>query len=55
MRTNPEILVIDDEVSIRRLLEITLKSNDYKVREASTGKEGVQKAMDLLPDLILLD
>ncbi|MGZ3918449.1 MAG: response regulator [Flavisolibacter sp.] len=55
MRTNPEILVIDDEVSIRRLLEITLKSNDYKVREASTGKEGMQKAMDLLPDLILLD
>jgi two-component system KDP operon response regulator KdpE len=34
-----EILVVDDEAQIRKLLQITLESNDYKVRLATTGKE----------------
>ena len=52
---NPEILIIDDEPQIRKLLEITLQSNDYKVREASTGKEGLLLAANRPPELILLD
>lgn len=51
----PEILVIDDEPQIRKLLQITLESNDYKVWQASTGKEGVMMAANHPPDLILLD
>ena len=35
------ILVIDDEVQIRRLLEITLSSNGFKISEAATGKDGL--------------
>ena len=35
------ILIIDDEVQIRRLLEITLSANGYKISEASTGKDGL--------------
>lgn len=50
-----EILVIDDEPQIRRLLEITLESNDFIVRLAETGKEGIQLAAQHTPDLILLD
>ena len=38
------ILIIDDEVQIRRLLEITLSANGYKISEASTGKEGLTLA-----------
>jgi two-component system, OmpR family, KDP operon response regulator KdpE len=49
------ILVIDDEVQIRRLLEITLNLNGYKVTEAATGKEGIIKAATQTPALILLD
>lgn len=49
------ILVIDDEPQIRRLLEITLESNDFIVRLAETGKEGIQLAAQHTPDLILLD
>jgi two-component system KDP operon response regulator KdpE len=52
---NAEILVIDDEVQIRKLLEITLQSNDYKVTEASTAHEGIIMAANHPPDLILLD
>lgn len=55
MKMNPEILVIDDELSIRRLLDITLHSNDFSVTEASTGQEGMQKAILRPPELILLD
>lgn len=50
-----EILVIDDEPQIRKLLQISLESNDYRVFQASTGKEGVIAAANHLPDLILLD
>lgn len=50
-----EILVIDDEPQIRKLLEITLESNDYKVALAETAKEGVLKAANHPPELIILD
>jgi two-component system KDP operon response regulator KdpE len=53
--TKAEILVIDDEPQIRKLLEITLESNDYKVWQASTGKEGMIMAANHPPELILLD
>jgi two-component system KDP operon response regulator KdpE len=49
------ILIIDDEVQIRRLLEITLSANGYKISEASTGKEGLMLAATLHPILIILD
>src|ERR1700749_4975631 len=51
----PEILIIDDEPQIRKLLEITLESNDYKVMQAETGKEGILLAANHPPELILLD
>lgn len=50
-----EILIIDDERQIRKLLEIALESNDYKVMQAETGKEGVIQAANHPPELILLD
>ena len=50
-----EILVIDDESQIRKLLEITLESNDFRVIQAETGKQGVLLAANHSPDLILLD
>lgn len=50
-----EILIIDDEPQIRKLLEIALESNYYKVLQAETGKEGVILAANHPPELILLD
>lgn len=49
------ILIIDDEAAIRKLLDITLQSNDYKVTQAATAKEGELMAAMHQPDLILLD
>lgn len=50
-----EILVIDDESGIRKLLGITLQSNGYAVREAVNAKEGLIMAANHPPDLVVLD
>lgn len=50
-----EILIIDDEPQIRKLLEITLQSNGYAVQQAVSAKEGLIMASNHPPDLVLLD
>ncbi len=52
---NAEVLLIDDEQQIRKLLEIALESNGYKVIFAENGKQGIQFAANHSPDIILLD
>jgi len=49
------ILIIDDEVQIRSLLEITLEANGFRTAEAITGKEGCSLAASVQPVLIILD
>ncbi len=48
------VLVIDDEKSIREVLEIALEDR-FKVYLASSGSQGLEMARELKPDLILLD
>lgn len=50
-----EILIIDDEPQIRKLLEITLQSSGYIPRSASSAKEGLIMAGNHPPEMILLD
>ena len=50
-----EILIIDDEPQIRRLLDITLQSNGYAVKQAVSAREGLIMAANHPPELILLD
>jgi two-component system KDP operon response regulator KdpE len=51
----PVILVVDDEISIRRLLRATLERASYKVREAANGREAIDIAVADDPALVLLD
>ena len=55
MTLSDTILIIDDEIQIRRLLEITLSANGYKISDASTGKEGINLAASIQPRIIILD
>jgi len=55
MDTKQTILIIDDEIQIRRLLEINLAANGYRVIEAETAKEGLLLAASVNPILIILD
>ncbi|MBK8049033.1 MAG: response regulator [Anaerolineales bacterium] len=55
MSEGPVVLVVDDEVQIRRFLRISLESNQYRVHEVETGQEALAKAAQLRPDVIILD
>jgi CheY-like chemotaxis protein len=51
-----KILVIDDEADIREVLSTSLQlTTDWKVETASSGKDGVLKAIKYRPDAIVLD
>lgn len=51
----PLVLVIDDQPGIRRLLTEVLSEEGYSVIEAANGYDGLQKARDYQPALILMD
>lgn len=51
----PEVLVVDDESQIRRLLRFTLEDAGYIVREAETGHAGLVAAAHAPPDAMILD
>jgi two-component system KDP operon response regulator KdpE len=51
----PTVLVIDDELQIRRLLRVCLESNGYRVCEAANGQEGISGAAQHRPDVVVLD
>jgi two-component system alkaline phosphatase synthesis response regulator PhoP len=50
-----QILFVDDDALLRRLVRHMLEQGGYKVSLASSGKEGLTSARTQLPDLILLD
>ncbi|ANE50899.1 response regulator [Flavisolibacter tropicus] len=50
-----EVLIIDDEVQIRKLLQIALGSNGYIINQAATAKEGLALAANHPPDAVILD
>ncbi|MDX2138242.1 MAG: response regulator [Chloroflexota bacterium] len=55
MSDGAQILVIDDEVQIRRFLRISLEANGYRVHEAVAGQEGIARTAQLRPDVVILD
>ena len=51
----PMILVIDDEVQIRRLLRVSLEAAGFRISEAANGQEGIVQAAMSRPNVIILD
>jgi two-component system KDP operon response regulator KdpE len=49
------ILVIDDESSIRKFLRISLEAQQFEVHEAASGQAGIQEVAGRKPDLVILD
>ncbi len=49
------VLVIDDEIQIRRLLEIAIASKGWEAFSSATGEDGLDAARALKPDVVLLD
>ena len=53
--TSANILVVDDEPQIRRVMRTTLTTQGYVVRDARSGEEALEQLREEKPDLILLD
>jgi DNA-binding response OmpR family regulator len=54
-RRREKILVVEDDKSLRDGLVMNLELEGYQVESASEGEEGLRKAFDSRPDLIILD
>ena len=50
-----KILIVDDEPDILELIRYNLEKEGYKVFLASNGLDGIAKAKEVIPDLIILD
>ncbi|MBI4863753.1 MAG: response regulator [Candidatus Riflebacteria bacterium] len=55
MISKAKILVVDDDAVIRQSLSKALQKQDYDVRTAADGSQGLETAWEWRPDLILLD
>ncbi len=53
--SGPAVVLIEDELPIRRFLRATLTSQGYRLFEAATGADGLAEAATRQPDLIILD
>jgi two-component system, OmpR family, KDP operon response regulator KdpE len=51
----PVVLLIEDEMQMRRFLRATLQSHEYQLVEATTARDGLAQAAGRNPDVILLD
>jgi two-component system KDP operon response regulator KdpE len=55
MIPQPVILIIDDEVQIRRFLRVSLEAAGYRIVEAARGQDGVVQAAMSRPNVVILD
>ena len=49
------VLIVDDDESVRELIEFIVKKEGFRIEKAADGEEALQKARAVNPDLILLD
>jgi two-component system, OmpR family, KDP operon response regulator KdpE len=52
---SPLLLIVDDELPIRRFLRTSLAAEGYRLVEAETGEQAVRLAAQQPPDLVVLD
>ena len=50
-----KILIVDDQLEVRELVEVTLRTEDYQILKAENGAQAVEVARAEKPDLILMD
>lgn len=50
-----KLLIVDDEQAIRRFLRTALTAHDYEVHESTNGEDAIVQAINIRPDLIILD
>ncbi len=54
-RSRPRVLIVDDEETVRAVVGKALHAHGYRCKDAANGLEGLEKARDQRPDLVLTD
>lgn len=55
MKSAYKILIIDDELAIRKFLRVSLEGEGYLVSESVTAKDGIRDLIAIRPDVVILD
>ena len=55
MESKPTILIVDDDVEIRRLLQEFLERNGFSVLLAEDGQQALKRVAEQVPDLVITD
>ncbi len=50
-----KILIVDDQLEVRELVEISLRDKDFHVLQAENAKEAIEIAKEEKPDLVIMD
>ena len=50
-----KVLIVDDRLEVRELVEVTLRVKDYQILEASNAEEAIEMVKAEKPDLTLMD
>jgi len=50
-----KILIVDDQIEVRELVEVTLRVEDYQIFQAKSGEEAIEIAKAEKPELIIMD
>ncbi len=51
----PTVLIVEDQVNIRKFVSVNLTARGFRVTEAANGAEGLRRLQEVLPDVVLLD
>ena len=49
------ILIVDDQLEVRELVEVTMRAGDYHILKAKSGEEAIEIVRTDKPDLIIMD
>ena len=50
-----KILIVDDQMEVRELVEVTLRNEDYTILKAGSGEEAIEITRAEKPDLVIMD
>lgn len=51
----PRVLIVDDEFGILKMVELSLKPLDFEIHTAQNGREALEKARQISPNLVITD
>jgi DNA-binding response OmpR family regulator len=55
MTLNTTVLIVDDDSNLRKLLRMSLENSHRVIHEAASAEEGLRLALEIVPDVLLLD